>query len=165
MQGLQSLSTSTLSKASDFVLGHFLQGIRLRDDHLIALITTAVEMDLDGLSKIEADCLNAYTDKLAIHLKSLGLTHGVVSSDFSSNSFIVSNSPSIALAPQTERKYEQDHSIFVIQELLKRQAALSCLSSVETAIQELSDIIKKGSLVGPDSIHSAGDHSPSDSFM
>lgn len=165
MQGLQSLSTSTLSKASDFVLWHFLQGIRLRDGHLTALITTAVEMDLDALSKIEADCLNSYTEKLAVHLKSLDLTLGVGSSDFSSNSFIVPNSPSIALAPQSERKYEHDRSIFVIQELLKRQAALSRLSSVETALQELSDVVKKGFLVGPHSIHSAGDDSPNDSFM
>lgn len=171
MQGLAHLSSSTLSRARDFVLRHLLQTLPLRDEHLTALVTATTEMDLDNLSKTEYDFLNVYIDKLMLQIASLNLVQRkmgfikdfMISSpivDFLSKDQLVHDNASNlggfggidsvmdSGSPVAKEHSGHDHSGFVIRDILERQNAVSCISSIEKGLEVMSEIVTKNGWVG-----------------
>ncbi|KAL5712017.1 hypothetical protein ACHQM5_014229 [Ranunculus cassubicifolius] len=121
-QGLSGLSAAALTKAGEFVVKHIIQTLDLKDDHLISVLTATVEMDLDDLRKTETDCLDAYAQRLMLEGASINQKGNADVPD------IVSKENSSSC-----------HSGFLIQELLKRKDAVLCVSSVELALDVLSE--------------------------
>eukprot|EP00268_Persea_americana_P015477 TRINITY_DN17169_c0_g1_i2.p1 TRINITY_DN17169_c0_g1~~TRINITY_DN17169_c0_g1_i2.p1 ORF type:complete len:491 (+),score=94.23 TRINITY_DN17169_c0_g1_i2:239-1711(+) len=170
-QGLAHLSSATLTKARDFVLQHLLQTLPLRDEHLNALLTATIKMDLDDLSKAEYDFLNVYIDKLMLRTASLNLVQGkrgFIKDSMTSYPIVdflskdqpvhdhVSNpggpggvdSVMDSGSPATKEFSSHDHSGFVIRDVLKRQNAVSCISLIEKSLDVLSELVTKNEWVG-----------------
>ncbi|XP_010264902.1 PREDICTED: uncharacterized protein LOC104602787 isoform X2 [Nelumbo nucifera] len=161
-QGLKRLSSATLSRARYFVFHHLLNTLPLSDAHLSAVLRAAVEMDLDDLRGGEYDCLNVYLDKLLLQTTSLNLvSEKSLPNSMTSYPDIVSSShdqtvhgsmhnlcgtengtdhePLFNLSNLNSKKpCSGNHSELVIQELSKRQIAVSCISSVEIGLDILS---------------------------
>ncbi|XP_068653635.1 uncharacterized protein [Aristolochia californica] len=146
-QGLSHLSSAILTRARDFILGHFLQSVHLGDAHVRALLSAAVEMDLNGLSETESDCLSAYTEKLSSQIKSLHLSPKTNGPEGLKRTVDVPGSPSTIQYKNDRHQSSHDQSSFVIKELLKRQRTMSSVSSADTALSVLSDIVAKNKWV------------------
>ncbi|XP_058101476.1 uncharacterized protein LOC131245791 isoform X2 [Magnolia sinica] len=168
-QGLAHLSSATLTKARDFVLRHLLQPLRFRDAHLSALLTAAIETDLDELSKMGHDCLNVYIDKLMQQIKSLNLipgkmnlvkdsmtsdptvdfmskdqaVHDTVINPNGQNDAVMDLRVPLVVSNIKTNEDMRDHSSFMIEELLQRQTAMSHVSSAEKCLDVLAEILTK----------------------
>lgn len=126
-QGLAHLSSATLTKARGYVIQHLIHTVALRVAHLTHFLTAIIEMDLDELSETEHDSLNAYLNRLTLHNSSL------ISVPDKKNSVISS------------LDIGNDLTKYVVQEILKRKCAVSCISTVETGLDILSNTIRHGS--------------------
>ncbi|WJZ90747.1 hypothetical protein VitviT2T_009872 [Vitis vinifera] len=115
-QGLAQLSSVTLSRAKSFVLEHLIQTLTLRDAHLEAFLTASIGMDLDELSGTEQDCLSLYMNRLMLQNPSANM--------------------------KTEKCTDDDFTTCTLQELLKRQFAVLCVSSTEKGLDILSKTIR-----------------------
>lgn len=133
-QGLADLSSATLTRARDYVLAHLLHTLPLRDAHLRSFLIATIEMDLDELRDTEADCLGVYLDKLLQQNMSPDMLRDrtVWLNDS------MTSSPDIAPDPKIERCLGNDCTNRTVQELLKRQFAVSCISSAEMGLHVLS---------------------------
>ena len=126
-KGLAHLSSATLTKARGYVIQHLIHTVALRVAHLTHFLTAIIEMDLDELSETEHDSLNAYLNRLTLHNSSL------ISVPDKKNSVISS------------LDVGDDLTKYVVQEILKRKCAVSCISTVETGLDILSNSIRHGS--------------------
>ncbi|KAL5996915.1 hypothetical protein ACLOJK_007839 [Asimina triloba] len=171
-QGLANLSSRALIKAKDFILRHLLQILPLRDSHLSALLTAAIEIDLDELRKTRLNAQEAYIDKLMYQMTSVNLIsgkHNVLDNSMPSSPMIdlmsknhamnynVSdpfgleghiNDPGVPLLVSTYSTEEYSYSGFVIQELLQRQTALQHVYSAEKFLSLLLEILNRKTLAG-----------------
>ncbi|XP_042495723.1 uncharacterized protein LOC122074819 isoform X2 [Macadamia integrifolia] len=174
--GIANLSSANLSKAREFVLQHLFHALPLRDAHLSTLMTAAVEMDLNDLKEREYDCLNVYLDKLKLENTSLNLvtemkvsvnnsmiSHhndhspchaqalcGSVCNPCAAEDSVDPGSPLIVSSPKLNGCHSADYSKQIIQEILKRQTAVSCISSIEMGLNLLSESLLCGKCVGSD---------------
>ncbi|KAF5185033.1 fanconi anemia group F protein (FANCF) [Thalictrum thalictroides] len=123
-QGLSNLSSATLTGARAFVVKHLIHTFSLRDAHLNSLLTASVEMDLDDLRKTEYDCLTVYLENLMLQT-----TSSVPHTSSANPVFMIKEHASCC------------HSELLIQELLKRQAVASHVSSVELGLDILSESV------------------------
>ncbi|XP_043720079.1 uncharacterized protein LOC122667741 isoform X2 [Telopea speciosissima] len=173
--GITNLSSAILSKAREFVLRHLFHVIPLRDAHLSTLMAAAVEMDLNDLKEREYDYLNVYLDKLKLQNTSLNLVTEM--RGFMNNSMIshkdrspfhaqvlcgsVCNpcvaedsvdpgSPLSVSSLKLNGCHNADYSKLILQELLKRQTTVSCISSIEMGLDLLSESLLHGKYVGSD---------------
>ncbi|KAB1212065.1 hypothetical protein CJ030_MR5G024637 [Morella rubra] len=137
-QGLTHLSCNALTKGRVFVLEHLIHASPLRDAHLRALMTAIVEMDLYELSQTEHNCLNVYMNKLTLH-------HTLLVSVPDSRSFVKDNvipSPGVAQIKNIKNDSGDDFTKYAVQEILKSQCAVSCISTVETGLDVLLNTIR-----------------------
>ncbi|KAI3449816.1 hypothetical protein Pfo_006481 [Paulownia fortunei] len=138
-QGLAHLSCTTLGRAREILLEHLIHTLPLRESHLKAIVTASVEMDFSKLKRIDNDCLNVYLEKLMrIPSKGVNLSE-------SRNFMEVSNIPSPDAVPtgKLDNWVDGDFSVSAIQQLGKRQLAVSCLSAVETGLENLWKTIRQ----------------------
>ncbi|MQM02089.1 hypothetical protein Taro_034846 [Colocasia esculenta] len=154
-QGLKCLSSETLSRARFIVLEFFSQNLSLGAGHLNALLNASVETDLHDLAISDAVGINLYIEKLTKQVKShdvitvngLFVKDSATKPEFPDSSkpkgLSVSSSVSATNASdmKTKQRNATDHSSFIIQELLKRQASVSCLSSCEESLDSFQGLI------------------------
>lgn len=134
MQGLAQLSSTTLSRARNFVLEHLIHTLPLRDAHLRAFLTATIEMDLDELQRTENDSLNVYLDKLMLQNTPFDpVSDGRYFMQESRISF-----PEVVHSQIAEYGTNGISSMLSIQEITRRQLAVSCISSAETGLDILS---------------------------
>ncbi|KAJ4822749.1 hypothetical protein Tsubulata_004134 [Turnera subulata] len=139
-QGLATLSCDTLTRARSFVLLLLFHNLPLRDSHLRAFIMAVIEMDLDKLSVSENDCLRVYLDRLTLQNTSCDLFlerrgsmkhSGILCGEIS--------------ASRIENSADNGLTEFALQEIFKRQSVVSCISTVETGLDILSNAIRYNS--------------------
>lgn len=109
----------------------------MRDSHLRAFLTAIVETDLDKLSESEHDYISVYLTKLTMQNASLNLV--LERSGFMNNSIIVSEE--ITPTMKVGKCSDDDLTNFTFKELFKRQCTVSCISTVETGLDILSNAI------------------------
>ncbi|WRX09237.1 Fanconi anemia group F protein - like 1 [Theobroma cacao] len=131
-QGLAHLSSATLRRARGYMLEHLLHNLPLRDSHLKAILTSTIEMDLSALSETEHDCLNAYLNKLTLQNR---LCMG--------NLF--TSSLDVTPTMETEDSGSDNFTKLAVQELFRRQSAVSCISTIEEGVNILSNAVRQSS--------------------
>ncbi|XP_026662298.1 uncharacterized protein LOC103711847 isoform X2 [Phoenix dactylifera] len=156
--GLAHMSSATLSKARDLILEHLVQTHPLEAAHITSLLTAIVELDIDNLTDTDNDGPNMYMDRLMLHLESHNLIS--VRQDMFKKSFAslpatglkISDNVCNAGSPrkcyiESEECNFTDHSYFLIQELLKRQASISRVSSAERGLDTFLKIVTRDNIV------------------
>ncbi|KAL7172646.1 hypothetical protein ACSBR2_032179 [Camellia fascicularis] len=141
-QGLAHLSSDTLHRARDFVLEHLIHTLPLRDTHLRDFTIATIEMDLDELRRTRNDFLNVYLNKLV--LQNSSVNPDLDRRGFMEDSIVSSQD----IVPNT--KIEGDFTEYTIQELIRRQSAVSCISSAEAGLDILCKAIRQGNWNKPD---------------
>ncbi|PSR89739.1 Macrolide export protein like [Actinidia chinensis var. chinensis] len=131
-QGLAHLSSVTLHRAGDFVLEHLIRALPLRDTHLKAFMISTIEMDLDELRRTGNDCLDVYLNKLMLQNSSMNPDLDRI---FMEDSAVLCED----VAPNM--KTVGDFTKFTIQEVIKRQSAVSCINCVEAGLDILHKAI------------------------
>ncbi|XP_030528080.1 uncharacterized protein LOC115739209 isoform X2 [Rhodamnia argentea] len=144
-QGLAKLSSGTLSRARDIVLEQLVHCLPLRDSNLGALLCSTIQMDLDVLSREDPDCLSRYLDKLNLQ----NTSHDSLHDGGSSEKFSPINHADIA-NNETEERAKQNGTNSCIQELLKRQSAVSCALSAEKSLAVISRAVGSSQLTWGD---------------
>ncbi|KAL9436158.1 hypothetical protein AB3S75_022253 [Citrus x aurantiifolia] len=142
-QGLSHLSTAVLSKGRAFVCEHFIRALPLSDARLEAFLRATIEMDLNELMEKEHDCLNIYLSKLTLLDSTVNLVHEPMRD---------STMPSSEIAPTMEIDIStaEDFAHLAVQGFLKRQSAVSCISTVKSGLNILSSAIKRDSWTSSD---------------
>ncbi|GAB4830090.1 hypothetical protein Ancab_019732 [Ancistrocladus abbreviatus] len=134
-QGLTCLSSSTLVRARTLLAECMVHALPLTDEHLKALMIATTEMDLDELHGGRDDSLNVYLDRLMLLSSSFSVLPGIS----------VSMNDSTNLSPQSAEDVEikscnfSNHTKLTVQELLKRQSAVSCLLTAEKGLDILAE--------------------------
>ncbi|CAK7349335.1 unnamed protein product [Dovyalis caffra] len=147
-QGLANLSCDTLGRGRSFALAHLFQILPLRDSNLKAFLTAVIEMDLDRISESEHDCLSVYLNKLKLQSASLNLV--LERRGFEKDSMVLSEEVSQTL--NVGKFTDDDLTELTLQEIFKRQSAVSCITTVETGLDVLSNAIRCSN--GTESDHS-----------
>ncbi|KAK3011323.1 hypothetical protein RJ639_012401 [Escallonia herrerae] len=141
-QGLAHLSSTTLSNARLFIMEHLIHTLPLSDTHLRSVVEATIETDFEELQRTESNCLRVYLDKLMLHSTSLdAISDG---RDLTGNSRIPY--PNVV----QNRKLEScngNFTQFAIQELMRRQVAVSEISSAESGLAILSTIIRQSNWI------------------
>ncbi|XP_077229882.1 fanconi anemia group F protein (FANCF) isoform X2 [Tasmannia lanceolata] len=132
-QGLAHLSSATLARARNFVLGHLLQNMPLRDEHLGSLLTATIEMDLDDLSKSGYDSLSVYIDKLMHQITSLSL-----SPDGHRDTVIDPKSP-LTISNMKTKEHTVEIGLDVLSEIVTREKGVGSGNSL-SGEQSCNDI-------------------------
>ena len=146
-QGLANLSCDTLSRARSFVLAHLLQTLPLRDSHLKAFLTAVIEMELEMISESNHDCLSVYLNKLKPQNPQLDLV--LERRGFVKDSMVLSEE--ISQTVRFGRSTDDDLTKLSLQEVFKRQSAVSCISTLETGLDVHSNAIRYSSETESDS--------------
>ncbi|KAG6735635.1 hypothetical protein POTOM_061724 [Populus tomentosa] len=146
-QGLANLSCDTLSRARSFVLAHLFQTLPLRDSHLKAFLTAVIEMELETVSESEHDSLSVYLNKLKPRNLQLDLV--LERRGFVKDSMVLSEE--ISQTVKFGKFSDDDLTKLTLQEVFKRQSAVSCMSTVETGLDVLSNAIRCSSGTESDS--------------
>ncbi|XP_052171426.1 uncharacterized protein LOC127787422 isoform X2 [Diospyros lotus] len=133
-QGIAHLSSVTLRQASNFVLQYLLHALPLRDAHLKAFAIAAIEMDLSELQRTENDCIEVY-------LRRLVLQKSCADPDLDCRAFMEGSL--ISSRDVSNMKIDGDFTRPTIQELAKRQLAVSCISSAEAGLDILCKSIRQ----------------------
>ncbi|KAL8547901.1 hypothetical protein ACS0TY_007275 [Phlomoides rotata] len=132
-QGLAHLSCTTLGRARDLVLEHLIHPLPLRDSHLNAIMSASIEMDLSEHKRIDNDVLDAYLEKL-MTLPSKGLS---LSESRNSVEDLNLSTPEIVQSGKHDSSVDGDFTESAIKQLRKRQQAVSYISVVEAALENL----------------------------
>ncbi|KAF9669769.1 hypothetical protein SADUNF_Sadunf14G0142000 [Salix dunnii] len=146
-QGLANLSCDTLSRARSFVLAHLFQTLPLRDSHLKAFLSAVIEMELEMISEPNHDCLSVYLNKLKLQNPLLDLV--LERRGFVKDSMVLSEE--ISQTVRFGRSTDDDLTKLTLQEVFKRQSAVSCISTLETGLDVLSNAIRYSSGTESDS--------------
>ncbi|KAF8041641.1 hypothetical protein BT93_A0283 [Corymbia citriodora subsp. variegata] len=144
-QGLAKLSSATLSRARDVVLEQLVHSLPLRDSNLRALLCSTIQMDLDVLSQEDPDRLSKYLDKLSLQ----NTFHDSLHDSDNSEKFSPINHANVA-NNATEKCAKQNGTSPCIQELLKRQSAISCVLSAEKSLAIISKAVGSSQLTWHD---------------
>ncbi|CAK9162178.1 unnamed protein product [Ilex paraguariensis] len=143
-QGLAHLSSATLGRARNFISEHLICTLPLRETHLRAFLKSTIELDLDQLSRTESDCLHVYLQKMKQNtLLNPSLAWRCYMEDTTTSSSDISN------RRKAENCIDGDCTVFTIQELMRRQVAVSCITSAETCLDTLSKIIIQSNWTEP----------------
>ncbi|XP_021631748.1 uncharacterized protein LOC110629142 isoform X2 [Manihot esculenta] len=139
-QGLANLSYGTLNRARNFVMAHLFHTLPLRDSHLRAFLTAIIEMDLDKHSGAEHDYLSVYLNRFNLLSERRGLVKDSV----------IAVEDNIATR-KIGRFTDDDLTQLTLEEMFKRQSAVSCISKVGTGLDILSNAIRCCSWTDSDS--------------
>lgn len=142
-QGLSCLSSTTLSKGRAFVSEHLIRALPLRDAHLWAFLRATIETDLTELREREHDFLNMYLNKLTLLDSSLDFVQQPTRDLITSSSDITQNM-------ETDKSNGENFTKFAVDGLLKRQSAVSCISTVQRSLDILCSAIKCDSWINSD---------------
>lgn len=161
MQGLSDMSSATLSEARDLVLEHFLQMHPMKAAHLNAIFAAVIEMDMDDVAGMDNDSRSRYMEKLLKQMESLNIltkdeymfrssmdSHSLTDFELSDSLKHNNHNPRFAVKSYVKSKEHSlvGHSSFLIQEIIKRQDSISCISSVESGLSTLLKAVAKDSL-------------------
>ncbi|CAN6486126.1 unnamed protein product [Victoria cruziana] len=136
-QGLAHLSSATLMKARDFIVEHFLNALPLSDAQLHALFSAVVELDIDGPGMtIQPELYVVYANNLASYDTSRNMLE-------SERGCMKQLETPYSISPMKDKTSFSGFSEILLQEFVKKQRALSCLSSLEKNFNTLSEIITK----------------------
>jgi hypothetical protein len=123
------------------------QTLPLRDSHLKAFLTAVIEMELERVSESEHDCLSVYLNKLKPRNLQLDLV--LERRGFVKDSMVLSEE--ISQTVKFGKFSDDDLTKLTLQEVFKRQSAVSCISTVETGLDVLSNAIRCSSGTESDS--------------
>jgi hypothetical protein len=123
------------------------QTLPLRDSHLKAFLTAVIEMELERVSESEHDCLSVYLNKLKPRTLQLDLV--LERRGFVKDSMVLSEE--ISQTVKFGKFSDDDLTKLTLQEVFKRQSAVSCISTVETGLDVLSNAIRCSSGTESDS--------------
>uniref|UniRef100_A0A7N0TNL9 Uncharacterized protein n=1 Tax=Kalanchoe fedtschenkoi TaxID=63787 RepID=A0A7N0TNL9_KALFE len=141
---LAHLSVETLSKAKELVVTHLVQTLPLMREHLVALLKAVSEIDLDELQESEIDYLDTYLGELM--LQSASYEFAAKEKGFSEGSG--ASSPDIATDIPFRSWCSMDNlAACTIEEILRRQNAVSFVSKAETCLEALSKSLQHGVLI------------------
>ncbi|KAL0435554.1 UNVERIFIED_CONTAM: hypothetical protein Sradi_0263300 [Sesamum radiatum] len=132
-QGLAHLSCTTLCRAREFLLERLIHTLPLRESHLKAIMTASVEMDFSKLQRIDNDFVDVYLEQLR-RIPSKGL-HLSERRNFMEGSKV--SSPSAVPSGKQDNVVDCDFSVSAIQQLGRRQLAVSCCSALETGLENM----------------------------
>ncbi|KAK2978143.1 hypothetical protein RJ640_029137 [Escallonia rubra] len=142
-QGLAHISSTTLSNARIFIMEHLIHTLPLSDTHLRSVIEATIETDFEELQRTESNCLRVYLDQLMLHSTSLDA--------ISDGRGLTGNSgipyPNDVRNRKLESCSDGNFTQFAIQELMRRQVAVSEISSAESGLAILSTIIRQGNWI------------------
>ncbi|KAJ6973837.1 hypothetical protein NC653_033993 [Populus alba x Populus x berolinensis] len=126
---------------------YFPQTLPLRDSHLKAFLTAVIEMELETVSESEHDCLSVYLNKLKPRNLQLDLV--LERRGFVKDSMVLSEE--ISQTVKFGKFSDDDLTKLTLQEVFKRQSAVSCISTVETGLDVLTNAIRCSSGTESDS--------------
>lgn len=125
------MSCSTLGKAREFLFERFIQTFPLRESHLRAIIRASVQMDFSLIERSDGDCIDAYLEKLmTIPSQSMNISEG-------SNFQVDPKFPVDVPSGKPHNLVDGDFSMLAIQQLRRRQLAVSCISVSENGLEQL----------------------------
>ncbi|KAG0453167.1 hypothetical protein HPP92_025831 [Vanilla planifolia] len=162
--GLAHMSSATLSNARGLVLERLLHSHAIRNDHLLSLLRAVVEMDINELSESDDGSHTSYVEKLILQMEKLDLVPAGIESTEKSNSFLNDviipdcikydrNLHAIKMSDWGKKERTGlDNSLFIMQEILSRQAVMSCMCSFRKSINNLSEIIIGNCMVKSESM-------------
>ncbi|GMH30902.1 hypothetical protein Nepgr_032745 [Nepenthes gracilis] len=145
-QGLTYLSSATLIRARVLLAEHMIHALPLRDEHLKEFFIAATEMDLDALWGKEYDYLNVYLDRVMSLRSSLTV---VIDRSISTKDPTTISHQSVENV-ETGNCTFSDNTTLAVQELLKRQSAVSCLLTAEIGLDILTESISLSYLTNND---------------
>lgn len=132
-QDLAHLSCITLGRARDLLLQRLIHTLPLRESHLKAIITASVEMDFRKLKRIDNDALDVYLEKL-MPIPSKGLNLSEIRNFVEDLNLSI---PDAVPSGTHDNWVDGDFSVSAIQQLEKRQLAVSRSSAVEAGLENL----------------------------
>lgn len=115
------------------MLEHLIHPLPLRDSHLNAIVSASIEMDLGEHERVENDALDAYLEKLMI-MPSKGLN---LSERRNYVEGLNLSTPEIVPSGKHDSSVDGDFTETAIKQLQKRQHAVSHLTVVEFALENL----------------------------
>lgn len=115
------------------MLEHLIHPLPLRDSHLNAILSASIEMDLSEHERIDNDALGAYLVKL-MALPSKGLN---LSESRNSMKDLILSTPEIVPSGKHDSSVDDDFTETTIKQLQKREQAVSHLTVVESALENL----------------------------
>lgn len=139
-----------MSQATELVLSHLFQTIPLREAHLSALLTAVIDMDVIK----KGGNIDLYIENLTLLTQSLDLVpqrkcfvnqHITTTTDHQRRYEIGSSSNS-NMEIDKNSQVDVCNSGFIVRQILKRQTAASCLSSVERENDILLKIVQGNNL-------------------
>ncbi|EEF35834.1 hypothetical protein RCOM_0542810 [Ricinus communis] len=145
-QGLADISFRTLNRARSFVLAHMFHTLPLRDSHLRAFLTAIIEMDLENVSRSEHDSLSEYLNKLIM----LNTQFNLVPERRIPMKKILIKLEGVE-ATKIGSFIDDDMTKFTVQELLSRQSAVLCISTLGKGLDILSNYITASNWIDLDS--------------
>lgn len=130
-QDLARLSCVMLGRARDLMLEHLIHTFPLRESHLKAIMIASVEMDLSELCRMDDGGLDVYLEKL-MPIPSNGFNFN----EGRNANLTISSSDAV---PREEPDNWEDggFSVTTIQQLWKRQLAVSCASAAEAGLENI----------------------------
>nr|CAD1830888.1 unnamed protein product [Ananas comosus var. bracteatus] len=160
-KGLSDMSSATLSETRNLVLEHLLQMHPMKAAHLNAIFAAVIEMDMDDVAGMDNDNRGRYMEKLLKQMESLNIltkdeymfrnsmdSHSLIDFQLSDSLKRNNHNPGSAVTSYVKSKEHSldGHSSFLIQEIVKRQDLISCISSVESGLSTLLKAVAKNSL-------------------
>lgn len=115
------------------MLEQLIHPLPLRDSHLNAILSASIEMDLSEHKRIDNDVLDAYLEKL-MTLPSKGLNLSECRNSVEGSNL---STPEIVPNGKHDSLVDGDFTEAAIKQLQKRQQAVSHLSVVEAALENI----------------------------
>lgn len=127
------------------MLAHLLHTLPSRDAHLRAILTAAIDMDLDELRATESAYIDAYLHKL----RQQNISINQIQDRKGFDNLFPSSSHS---GPDTKLRSCTTDSLTkcTVQELLKRQFMVSCILSTDSGLEVLCKTIRQHILTNLD---------------
>ncbi|PKA58703.1 hypothetical protein AXF42_Ash000796 [Apostasia shenzhenica] len=158
--GLAHLSSQNLCNGTKLILERLLQTHPLKDELLVSFLRAVVEMDVDEFVKLNNYSPRAYINKLTLQLDSEGPAHAEKELTIEAKTLLPEDDPSsfdcvkngdqnlwLCNNSESRENIVVECLRFVVQEILERQSAMSCLSSIEKGLDGFSKFISGNNLM------------------
>lgn len=132
-QVFAQLSCVMLGSSRDLMLEHLIHTFPMRESHLKAIIIASVEMDISKLKRLDNDGLDVYLEKLMLIPSNGSGLNG--SRNICKN--LNHSTPDAVSRDEGDNWEDGGFSVTAIQELEKRQVAVSCSSAVEAGLENI----------------------------
>ncbi|CAI9107561.1 OLC1v1006939C1 [Oldenlandia corymbosa var. corymbosa] len=136
-QGLQNLTSTSLSQARCLILSHLIHTLPLRDTHLRATIAAIVEVDFQELQSLSGDALHVYVDRFILDATKTTFPTGRITLPGQ-----CTRGSSEAQPGMDKISLKGGFTRCAVQELATRQLELSHLTVAEAGLDVLSRIVR-----------------------